>query len=136
MNPSRVPPGRTGSDQADPDSGEQPVIPGRSGGSFTGSGASADGTVKVAIGKDGFADRVDIDPRVLRAGSEALAERIRDAIRAAQKDWFQKLAQARSDEDVAAAARETHLQDRFDEINAIYAQRMQELHAMFDRLSR
>jgi DNA-binding protein YbaB len=136
MNASRVPQGRTGSDQADPDSGEQEAIPGRSGGSFTGSGASADGTVKVAIGEDGFADRVDIDPRVLRAGSEALAERIRDAIRAAQKDWFQKLAQARSDEDVAAAAREKHLQDRFDEINAIYAQRMQELHAMFDRLSR
>jgi uncharacterized protein len=131
MNASRVPHGSTGSEQD-----EQSAVPGRPGGSFTGSGASADGTVTITIGKDGFADQVDIDPRVFRAGAEALAERVRDAIRAAQKDWFQKLAQAMSEKDEAAAAREKHLQDRFDEINTVYAQRMQELHAMFDRLSR
>jgi uncharacterized protein len=128
MNASRVPPGRTGSDQDESD----PAVPG---GSFSGGGASADGTVKVTIGKDGFAEQVDIDPRVFRNGTEALAERIREAIRAAQKDWFQKLAQARSGEDEAAAARDKRLQDRFDEINAIYSQRMQELRAMSDRLS-
>ncbi|GAA3845739.1 hypothetical protein GCM10022226_81410 [Sphaerisporangium flaviroseum] len=98
---------------------------------------SDDKSVQVTIGANGLVERVEIDPRTLRQGSEALAELTRDAMRHAQEDYFRRLAQTTAPEhaEKARAAKE-QLQRRLDEIDARYSERMQELHALLDRLSR
>ncbi|MFG1775209.1 YbaB/EbfC family nucleoid-associated protein [Micromonospora sp. NPDC049051] len=44
---------------------------------------AADGRVRVTLGTDGRVSAVDIDPRVLREGSEYLADELRRAVNAA-----------------------------------------------------
>ncbi|MEU5948178.1 YbaB/EbfC family nucleoid-associated protein [Micromonospora sp. NPDC047465] len=46
-------------------------------------GEAADGRIRVTLGTDGRLSAVEIDPRVLREGSEHLAEELRRAVNAA-----------------------------------------------------
>ncbi|MEV0807441.1 YbaB/EbfC family nucleoid-associated protein [Micromonospora sp. NPDC050200] len=46
-------------------------------------GEAADGRIRVTLGTDGRVSAVDLDPRVLREGSEHLAEELRRAVNAA-----------------------------------------------------
>ena len=46
-------------------------------------GEAADGRVRVTLGTDGRVSAVDLDPRVLREGTEHLAEELRRAVNAA-----------------------------------------------------
>jgi YbaB/EbfC DNA-binding family protein len=112
----------------------EPVPPGSLG--SRGHGWSDDKSVQVTIAENGLVERVEIDPRTMRRGSEALAELTRDAMRNAQEDWFRGLAEAMAPEQAerARAAKE-RLRQRLDEIDARYTQRMQDLHGLLDRIS-
>jgi hypothetical protein len=46
-------------------------------------GEAADGRIRVTLGTDGRLSAIEIDPRVLREGSEHLAEELRRAVNAA-----------------------------------------------------
>ena len=98
-------------------------------------GHSVRGKVHVSIGEDGLVDSVDIDPYAMRAGSGALAELVRDAVREAQEGRLRRLADVATSDD-EADARGRRLQSAFDEIDVVYMRRMQELHSLLDRLSR
>ncbi len=90
-----------------------------------GHGASANRSVRVTIGTDGLVDSVTVDPRSMRQGSEAFAELTRQAVRAAQRDWFGKLAEQSPASDAGE-----RLRARLDEINDEYSHRMEEINQM------
>lgn len=91
---------------------------------ISGRGESKDGLVRVVIGDSGLLDTVDINPRALRKGSEAIAGMIRDAVREAQTSWFR---QRFGEEDRLPAIPE-RLQKELDELDAVYEHRMAQLH--------
>ncbi|MDN3354413.1 YbaB/EbfC family nucleoid-associated protein [Actinomadura sp. DC4] len=97
----------------------------------TGHGASADDNVRVTIGTDGLVDTVEINPRALRQDARTLGELTREAVRAAQRDWFGRLA----DHDPGPAS-EDRLRARLEEIQAEYSQRMEEINRVIAGLMR
>jgi hypothetical protein len=125
----RRPAGRDGA--AEPAGAAWPGGPPASGTPPTGHGTSANKSVQVTIGSDGLVDTVTIDPRALRQGAEAVAELTREAVRAAQRDWFGRLAP----QDPAAGA-EDRLRARLAEIHAEFSQRMEEINRVVAGLRR
>ncbi|GGO68131.1 YbaB/EbfC family nucleoid-associated protein [Nonomuraea cavernae] len=102
--------------------------------SLSGHGVSEDKSVSVAIGGDGLVERITIDPRVLRGGSEAVAELARDAMRRAQEDWFRHFAQAEAPARAEEARKvQERLRQRLDELEVKYEQRLRELQGTFNR---
>ncbi len=97
----------------------------------TGYGESANQSVQITIGKDGLVDVVKIDPRALRQGADGLAALTRQALRAAQQDWFGKIAQ----HDPATGA-EDRLNAKVEEMQAEYSRRMEEVTSKIASLRR
>lgn len=102
---------------------------------LSGYGESDDKAVRVTIGEDGLVEVVAIDPRAMRRGSEALAELARAAMHQAQEDWFRRLTRAKADREEQMRTARERLQEKLDEIDAVHARRMQDLHRLLDGLS-
>jgi hypothetical protein len=102
-----------------------------------GHGLSNDKSVQVKIGEDGLVELVEIDPRALRRGSEVLAKVAQEAMRNAQEDWFHRRFQVTVLERAErASTTKDRLQQKLGEIDARFAQRMQEIHEALDALSK
>ncbi|MER7419949.1 YbaB/EbfC family nucleoid-associated protein [Micromonospora peucetia] len=93
---------------------------------------AADGRIRVTLGTDGRVSSVDIDPRVLREGSEYLAAELRQAVNAAL-DGQDDGATAEAMPDLAAVtATVERLQDQglrqMREISQAVSETMRKLH--------
>ncbi|MEV4496651.1 YbaB/EbfC family nucleoid-associated protein [Micromonospora arborensis] len=96
-------------------------------------GEAADGRVRVTIGSDGRVSAVDLDPRVLREGSEQLAEEFRRAVNAALDGQDEAVTATEPMPDLAAmTATVERLQDQglrqMREITLAVSETMRKLH--------
>ncbi|MEU7803331.1 YbaB/EbfC family nucleoid-associated protein [Micromonospora arborensis] len=96
-------------------------------------GEAADGRIRVTVGSDGRVSAVDLDPRVLREGSEQLAEEFRRAVNAALDEQDEAVATAEPMPDLAAmTATVERLQDQglrqMREITLAVGETMRKLH--------
>ncbi|MFG1841181.1 YbaB/EbfC family nucleoid-associated protein [Micromonospora sp. NPDC049175] len=96
-------------------------------------GEAADGRIRVTVGSDRRVSVVDLDPRVLREGSEQLAEELRRAVNAALDGQDEAAAGTEPMPDLAAmAATVERLQDeglrQMREITLAVGETMRKLH--------
>ncbi|MFG1871326.1 YbaB/EbfC family nucleoid-associated protein [Micromonospora arborensis] len=96
-------------------------------------GEAADGRIRVTVGSDGRVSAVDLDPRVLREGSEHLAEELRRAVNAALDGQDEAGATTEPMPDLAAmTATVERLQDQglrqMREITLAVSETMRKLH--------
>ncbi|MEV0195967.1 hypothetical protein [Nonomuraea sp. NPDC050691] len=91
------------------------------------SAASADEPVVATVGDDGLLEALRLDPRVLRNGSQDLAEQVVAAVRAAQRHHLSRAADAADTADTAAGPAPESLVQRLDQME------LQAVHD-FDRL--
>ncbi|MGC4787215.1 YbaB/EbfC family nucleoid-associated protein [Micromonospora sp. DT178] len=94
---------------------------------------AADGRIRVTLGTDGRVSAVDIDPRVLREGSEYLAAELRQAVNAALDGQDDGVAASEPMPDLAAmTATIERLQDQglrqMREISQAVSETMRKLH--------
>jgi DNA-binding protein YbaB len=95
----------------------------------TGHGEAADGKVRVTVSVNGANDAVEFDPRMMRQSSDALAEYLRDAMRAAHEELFEKLVEV----DAASVA---GVNKKVDDLQASYTHRMGEYQRILDGIGR
>ncbi|PYC72560.1 hypothetical protein C7C45_09005 [Micromonospora arborensis] len=96
-------------------------------------GEAADGRIRVTVGSDGRVSAVDLDPRVLREGSEQLAEEFRRAVNAALDGQDEAVTATEPMPDLAAmTATVERLQDQglrqMREITLAVSETMRKLH--------
>ncbi|MGC4744082.1 YbaB/EbfC family nucleoid-associated protein [Micromonospora sp. DT201] len=96
-------------------------------------GEAADGRLRVTVGSDGRVSAVDLDPRLLREGSEQLAEEFRRAVNAALDGQAAAEAPTEPMPDLAAmTATVERLQDQglrqMREISLAVSETMRKLH--------
>lgn len=94
---------------------------------------AADGRIRVTLGTDGRVSAIDIDPRVLREGSEYLAAELRQAVNAALDGQDDGAAATESMPDLAAVtATVERLEDQglrqMREISQAVSETMRKLH--------
>ncbi|MCM0675857.1 YbaB/EbfC family nucleoid-associated protein [Micromonospora phytophila] len=94
---------------------------------------AADGRIRVTVGVDGRVSGIDIDPRVLREGSDHLAAELRDAVNAALDGQDDATAAADPVPDLAALTTTVErLQDeglrQLREISQAVGETMRKLH--------
>jgi hypothetical protein len=77
--------GRAAGPSAPMESTSPPVVPPGEG-ELRGRGTAADGLVEAAVAGYGRLESLEIDPRLLRHGTRAIADRVIEAVRAAQDD--------------------------------------------------
>lgn len=92
---------------------------------LSGYGASANKRIVVTIGNDGLVDSVDVDPQVLRWGTDELTRLIQEAMCEAQRDWFRQFTERIRSE--MAFAEKSRLQKKLDEIDEDYIRQMEDL---------
>jgi hypothetical protein len=95
----------------------------------TGHGEAADGKVRVTVSVNGANDAVGLDPRMMRQSSDALAEYVCQALRAAHEELFGKLVEI---DDASAAS----VKKRVDDLQASYTDRMEEYQRILDGIGR
>ncbi|MFC4588281.1 YbaB/EbfC family nucleoid-associated protein [Sphaerisporangium corydalis] len=94
-----------------------------------GQGTAADGMVRVTVSLDATADDIELDPRVMRMPSGVLAEHLRDAMRAARRQLFDRLAE---DHETSGYDLEKHL----DEMHTGYMRQMDGYRRIIDDINR
>ncbi|MEV0592910.1 YbaB/EbfC family nucleoid-associated protein [Nonomuraea cavernae] len=103
---------------------------------LVGQGFSGDRSVRVTIGGDGLVELVDMDPRVMRRGSEELAELAAEALRNAQEDWFRRFAQATAPlREERARDIQERLRKSLEQNAQMYAYRTREIQETLAKLS-
>lgn len=105
---------------------------------LVGEGEAADGQIRVTASVGGMIEKVELDPRALRAGSEELGEQIAEAVNAALKDL-----QAKASASAATAMGEFDPQQLSEQLMNLQEQSVRQMSAftagmdeMLDRIRR
>ncbi|MFF5206589.1 YbaB/EbfC family nucleoid-associated protein [Streptosporangium sp. NPDC000396] len=84
----------------------------------SGTGEAAAGLVNAVVGADGLLEKLTLNPRALRSGSQELAEHIVVAVRAAQRHRLSQIDKADGDDSAIDDAGLDALLQRLDDLEA------------------